>query len=558
MLLTDRLEAGNGPETPIVECGHRPAVPVLQNLRANREDRPVACGRSCSQIPMTFPSSGTRCRSSAIGIMLVLAFISSPWLASWRARREGSTPSDPRHGVLGLPLRAGRCPAFYCISTGARTSTASGTSSRTGRAGSSTTAGSSAARVGFFIYRSFRPFPLRPYLDAIAPSLALGIALRPARLLPQRLLLRRRLRPALGRVVPGRTRPPGCTRSGPRPDRPRRRSASLPVHPTQLYSALDGLVLLLLLSAYYPLRRRDGEVMGLLMVTYPITRFLIEYLRNDERRVLRRDDDLAEHQRRLLLAAACSTGPGCGRCPAEPLCDLESSTASDPVGAPQCDCPIARPDRCVHAPYEAPGPGIRSRHRDVVEDSLEDVVGRETLGVGLVADEDPMPQDVAGQALDVVGRHVSRGRRAGRGRGRRGPARSWRAGWRPARAAGPGQAVGGRVAGGPDEVDDVFLDRRGDADRGGQRRGTRATSAGPVERRLVGSAAPSRVGGLGDARAGRASPARRRGRGSRPPASSGTGRAGPRGGGRSPRARSGSGWRGPRRSRAGRSSRRRR
>jgi phosphatidylglycerol:prolipoprotein diacylglycerol transferase len=39
---------------------------------------------------------------------------------------------------------------------------------------------------------------------------------------------------------------------------------------------------LLLLSVYYPIRRRDGEVMALLMVTYPITRLLIEYLRNDE------------------------------------------------------------------------------------------------------------------------------------------------------------------------------------------------------------------------------------------------------------------------------------
>ena len=57
---------------------------------------------------------------------------------------------------------------------------------------------------------------------------------------------------------------------------------SLRLHPTQLYSTIDGLILLLLLSAYYPLRRRDGEVMGLLMITYPITRFLIEHLRNDE------------------------------------------------------------------------------------------------------------------------------------------------------------------------------------------------------------------------------------------------------------------------------------
>lgn len=37
-----------------------------------------------------------------------------------------------------------------------------------------------------------------------------------------------------------------------------------------------------MLSAYYPLRRRDGEVLGLLMLTYPVTRYLIERLRDDE------------------------------------------------------------------------------------------------------------------------------------------------------------------------------------------------------------------------------------------------------------------------------------
>lgn len=57
---------------------------------------------------------------------------------------------------------------------------------------------------------------------------------------------------------------------------------SLPVHPTQLYSSIDGLILLALLSAYYPLRRRDGEVAALLLLTYPVTRFLIEQLRGDE------------------------------------------------------------------------------------------------------------------------------------------------------------------------------------------------------------------------------------------------------------------------------------
>lgn len=57
---------------------------------------------------------------------------------------------------------------------------------------------------------------------------------------------------------------------------------SLPIHPTQLYSALDGLVICVFLLAYFPYRRRDGEAMAWLLTIYPITRFLIEMLRDDE------------------------------------------------------------------------------------------------------------------------------------------------------------------------------------------------------------------------------------------------------------------------------------
>ena len=41
--------------------------------------------------------------------------------------------------------------------------------------------------------------------------------------------------------------------------------------------------------------------MGLLMVTYPITRFLIEYLRNDEGVFFAGLHHLPEHQHRALL-----------------------------------------------------------------------------------------------------------------------------------------------------------------------------------------------------------------------------------------------------------------
>lgn len=57
---------------------------------------------------------------------------------------------------------------------------------------------------------------------------------------------------------------------------------TLPVHPTQLYSSLNGLVIFFLLASYYPLRRRDGEVVALFAMVYATTRFLIEYLRFDE------------------------------------------------------------------------------------------------------------------------------------------------------------------------------------------------------------------------------------------------------------------------------------
>jgi phosphatidylglycerol:prolipoprotein diacylglycerol transferase len=57
---------------------------------------------------------------------------------------------------------------------------------------------------------------------------------------------------------------------------------SRPVHPAQLYSALDAALLGWLLWSYYPFRRRDGELLALLLTIHPVTRFLLEYIRVDE------------------------------------------------------------------------------------------------------------------------------------------------------------------------------------------------------------------------------------------------------------------------------------
>ncbi|MGQ9760820.1 MAG: prolipoprotein diacylglyceryl transferase [Thermogutta sp.] len=57
---------------------------------------------------------------------------------------------------------------------------------------------------------------------------------------------------------------------------------SLPVHPSQLYSAFNAAVLCLFVLVYEPFRKREGELFAWFLVLYPITRFLLEIIRADE------------------------------------------------------------------------------------------------------------------------------------------------------------------------------------------------------------------------------------------------------------------------------------
>jgi phosphatidylglycerol:prolipoprotein diacylglycerol transferase len=124
-----------------------------------------------------------------------------------------------------------------------------------------------------------RPFPFLATADAVAPALALGIVLG-----------------RIGCFLNGCCYGSPCDRpwavrfpAGTFPWAAQVQAGlispgsplSLPVHPKQLYLALAGLALLGLLWAYYPRRRRDGEVMALLMIAYPVTRFLTEFFRGD-------------------------------------------------------------------------------------------------------------------------------------------------------------------------------------------------------------------------------------------------------------------------------------
>ena len=136
--------------------------------------------------------------------------------------------------------------------------------------------------VGTAIYHARHPFPFWPMADAVAPALAIGVLLGrlgcflngccfgavcdPASI-PWAVTFPALSLPWLRHVDAGWISSHAAH--------------SLPVHPKQLYGALAGLILLVATTLFYRHRRRDGEVMALVMIGYPITRFLMEFARGD-------------------------------------------------------------------------------------------------------------------------------------------------------------------------------------------------------------------------------------------------------------------------------------
>jgi phosphatidylglycerol:prolipoprotein diacylglycerol transferase len=215
------------------------------------------------------------------GVMLVLAFIGSTWLAARQARRRGLDPDvilDMAFWVFLVGLVGARL--FYCIEYWGHGINSLLDVVQYWKGGIVYYGGILGGVLAFFLYRRFNPFPLRPVMDVLAPAIALGTLFGRLGCFLNGCCFGDRCDLPWAVSFPAATDPWKHHRDlgWITPDA----AWSLPIHPTQLYSAIDALVLLILLLTYFPLRRRDGEVIGLLMVTYPVTRFLIEYLRNDE------------------------------------------------------------------------------------------------------------------------------------------------------------------------------------------------------------------------------------------------------------------------------------
>lgn len=81
-------------------------------------------------------------------------------------------------------------------------------------------------------------------------------------------------------------------------------AGSLPVHPTQIYSALNALLICLFLLAVDPFCRREGALFAWILTLYPLTRFIIEAIRTDEEPVLGTGLSIAQVVSLVLLLVA--------------------------------------------------------------------------------------------------------------------------------------------------------------------------------------------------------------------------------------------------------------
>lgn len=103
-------------------------------------------------------------------------------------------------------------------------------------------------------------------------------------------------------------------------------SRSLPVHPTQIYSSINAGLLAWFLWSFYPFRRKDGQVAALLLTMYPISRFLLEWIRIDEPEVFGTQFSISQNISIVLLLCAAGFWFWLWKQPADkPLHDFTAS-----------------------------------------------------------------------------------------------------------------------------------------------------------------------------------------------------------------------------------------
>ena len=221
------------------------------------------------------------------GFMLFIAVATGSWLAARRAQRE-NLPSDKIWDLAFCLFLSGIAGArlFYLIQYRDRvfkdvTSLPDFVFTVVNLAGGGIVlyGGLIAAAVAYFVFCSVNRIRPLALLDIITPSIFLGIGFGRIGCFLNGCCYGGETTLPWGVQFPNDSATFGAlVEKGLNPNA----LCTPPLHPTQLYSAMDGFFLFALTAWYFSRRRRTGEVFAIGLTIYPITRFLIEFLRNDE------------------------------------------------------------------------------------------------------------------------------------------------------------------------------------------------------------------------------------------------------------------------------------
>jgi len=222
------------------------------------------------------------------GAMLVVGFAAAMWLANHRARREGFPPETIGDLAIWLFLAGiGGARTFYLVQyheiafAGVQTLPQFLFAVVNLSSGGIVLYGSLiGGALAYFAFCHLRKLPPLTLADVITPSIFVGIGFGrigcllngccfgdrcdlpwcvqfPAESVPWLALVQR------GFLAPDAPHTP-------------------PLHPTQIYSAIDGFLIAGLTLWYHRHRRRSGDVLALGLLLSSATRFLIEFVRGDE------------------------------------------------------------------------------------------------------------------------------------------------------------------------------------------------------------------------------------------------------------------------------------
>jgi phosphatidylglycerol:prolipoprotein diacylglycerol transferase len=201
------------------------------------------------------------------GVMIALAFLAGLWTATRRARRENISSERIADIVLWLMVGGILGARIVYVTTYWKDEFAGQPLSEIfmiQHGGLVYYGGLIGAALAGFICIRWKKLPLWKTVDVLAPSCALGNFFG-----------------RIGCLLNGCCYGRACNLPWAIRFPPGHPTGGLPVHPTEIYDALDNFILYLLLAWLFRRKKFDGEVFATYLIGYAITRTVMEYFRGD-------------------------------------------------------------------------------------------------------------------------------------------------------------------------------------------------------------------------------------------------------------------------------------